>query len=187
MIPNRRVPTLDLYLASTMRAGERLEHRLAYLGVDSVTLALTRSDLLSSGFDDPARVTPASVRTAFGEPSSSNGNMLWYDLVIWPAHRFGWKVLPHGRLAHAGFALREDPELPRWVPNTLAAVQGVLEVDHHTLREVRQLLGEPESTDEWGTMVGWYYRSEVATNDILLEFDYGLLRTINTVRHTDAG
>lgn len=167
-----------MYLAATMRRGADLVRRLEQFGIRDAQLRAAKSRAEEVGFADARSLTIELVFAHFGRPTLAEGNQLLYDLVLWPEHRFEWRGLEWGGAAHEGFMLREAPTLPVWVPLSLSSLRKTFTTWHHTRHEIQEVLGEPTLDLSWGELGEWYYGPAVDGSEIVMTFDYGLLRSI---------
>ena len=161
-----------------MRPGADLARRLERFGIRDAELRTIKRRAEEVGFNDPLRLTIELVVAHFGRATLAHGDRLLYDLLLWPEHRFEWTALERGRAAHEGFVLREPPRVPLWVPLSLSSLRNAFTPWHHTRHEIELVLGEPTLDLSWGELGEWYYGPAVDGSEIVLTFDYGLLRSI---------
>jgi hypothetical protein len=57
-------------------------------------------------------------------------------------------------------------------------VRHTFEPWYHTSHDVRDLLGEPDLDLSWGAAWSWHYSNVHGDQDIVFDFDYGLLREV---------
>ena len=174
------VPKIDIFLAATMRPSDDLVTRLTEHGVPQSALLDARAWARGYGFADPRNPTRSLVEIMFGPPMVVDDDGLTYELVLWPEHEFRWRIEPNGDASHEGFALRVKgtSDVATWVPHDLSALRSVLQPWFHTSHEVRALIGDPELDLSWGAAWGWHYSYADRRQDLVFDFDYGLLREI---------
>ena len=173
---------LDLYLAATMRPGADLAERLQRFGISDRQLAAAKARAREAGFHDVRTLTVDLVIVHFGAPTVALQDRLLYDLVVWPQHRFEWRGLASGAATHEGFVMRESPVLPTWLSLSLSSVRSVFRPWFHPRHEIEAVLGDPAVDLSWGEMGEWYYGPALDGSEIVITFDYGLLRSIEHSR-----
>ncbi len=127
---------------------------------------------------DPRNITVGLVRDFFGSPILADSIVMVYPLTLWPAHQYEWEIGEAGRVSHGGIRLREELQLPSWLPRNLESVSDFFRLWHHTSHDVFRVLGEPDSEVSWGSDWEWHYVCEGEMNQIVFDFGHGLLREI---------
>ena len=193
--------TIDLFVAAGMRSSEDLDRRLHEAGIAREDLVEARRLTDLAGFRNPLDVRRETILRCFGPAESSSDDALEYRLELWPNHRFTWVAggtevqinhdLQWNRPEETwsadgviwvarGFVLRRTPSMPSWIPTTLEASRRIFQPWHHTGADVKGLLGSPDLQDGWGQAVEWHYGPLEDGNDLVFDFDFGLLREIVT-------
>lgn len=172
------VPLIDLYIAATLRPSQDLSIRLEQAGVNLHSAKQVAARVERMILSNPQGVRPAAIVEFFGSPSHNDPFGISYDLVLWPEHRYQWHVDDEGRASHGGFILHQEGELPEWLPRELGTVQKVFQPMHHTGADVERVLGEPDLDLSWFPQQGWHYGPLPDGQDLIFDFDLGLLREI---------
>ena len=177
-----RLSRIDLFLAATMRPSPDLVARLSEHKIGAKLLEQERALADDARIGDPRATTVDLVIVHFGVPTRAYPDRLIYDLTLWPAHRFEWRLSDWGAAGFDGFRLKSKPDLPLWLPLDPDAVSSVFRPFLHTSHDVEQLFGQPVLDLSWGQIGEWYFGPTPTGEEISFEFDYGLLRAISVQR-----
>lgn len=173
-----RISRLDRYLAATMRPAGSLRSKLEAAGLTPADLQEVVTEAKEAGFSNPGHVTAALLEEIFGHPVEAFPDRLTYTLDLWPSHVFDWRVEAWGAASHDGFRLISEPTLVTWKSPDFDVVVDSLRLGYHTSHEVRQLLGDPDRDESWGSAWQWVYGPGADRRDIVVDLDYGLLREL---------
>jgi hypothetical protein len=180
----RELGRLDLYLAAAMGSGSEVEQLLAPYGMDLSHARAIKSQLDRARPDDPRKVPLSWLTSSFGRPARVQQDVWFYGLTLWPAHEFAWYISTAQRVGGGEFILLGNETLPSWIPVSVEAARATFRPGHHTGKQVRQVLGEPDLELSWYPEEGWYYGPMHDGQDLVFVFDYGLLRTISVQQST---
>jgi hypothetical protein len=171
-------PRIDLYLAAVMKPSPDLARRLRRAKVSVAEVARVKADAKLAILADPLKLSPAALIRFFGPPSSDDPFGISYDLTLWPDHRYQWHIGDAGHASHGGFVRRNPDALPSWLDRDPVAVQRFLRPWYHTLSDVTTAMGEPDLDANWFPQQTWYYGPLITGQDLVLDFDLGLLRAV---------
>jgi hypothetical protein len=169
-------PRIDLYLAAVMKPSSDLARRLRRAKVNAAEVARVRADAQRAILADPLKLSPAALVRFFGPPSSDDPFGISYDLTMWPDHRYQWHIGDSGYASHGGFVRRNPGGLPTWVERDPITLQRFLQPWYHTLSDVVAAMGQPDLDASWFPQQTWYYGPLLTGQDLVLDFDLGLLR-----------
>lgn len=136
----RSLPTLDVYLAVTMRSSPDLELRLVSAGAADLLLEVAKSRHRAAGLMNPLAVTKQMLVQEFGAPLECSPEVMTYPLALWPEHLFDWKLEAWGGASAPGFRLRAPRHLPQRFAADIAVTAEELEPWRDTSHEVVSLL-----------------------------------------------
>jgi hypothetical protein len=165
---------LDLFLASLMRQNDDLRRRLESAGISGHDLRQAKERARSAGLLRPFHVTPEIFTECFGPPARIEGEVLTYELALWPRHLYEVGIQESSWITHRGFLLKE-PDIPRTASLELSVVKTVFTIGHHTQREVEGALGSAAKVEAWNPMEDWLYGPVSGEQYTVFEFDFGLL------------
>jgi hypothetical protein len=173
-----KAPRIDLYLAAVIKPSPDLARRLRLAKVDGKEVARAKAEAERALFTDPLKLRPAALVRFFGPPSTDDVFSISYDLTLWPDHRYEWHVGDAGNVGHGGFIRRNPDALPTWVDRNPLAAERFLQPWYHTLSDVVMAMGQPDVDASWFPQQTWYYGPLIAGQDLVLDFDLGLLRAV---------
>lgn len=167
---------LDHYLLLTMRRSPTLERVRARVRLTSAEEEVAHSvgASLGSGYD----IREAQLVEMLGPPSRQELDRLVYDLALWPNHQFAFHRHESGLVFFHGFELRAPIGWEAEAVGDLARRIARLRLGHHTMDEVRDLLGEPTEDLSWGEQAAWLYRADQGMDASLVLMDFRLLTEV---------
>jgi hypothetical protein len=174
-----RVPPellLDLTIASQMRPHADLFSRLNSLGLNRSILKRTAQHASQAGVIDRKRILWDDVVRYFGTPTHQGSDHAAYRLSLWPAHQFRFGIHEIGCVSQDGFQLTVPEAMPITVSEArIQLLTGLLRPGYHTTAEANGTLGRPRLVHGWERMEDWDYSVPGEDEDVVLEFDFGLL------------
>lgn len=177
-----RVPPeilLDLTIASQMRPHAALKARLAESGVSSRVVKLSAKRAAEAGVINQVRIPWVAIVDYFGAPIERDSDHLTYELTLWPFHQFRFGIHPQGWVSHDGFQLVRPVTLEAPASVSLAEFRRVLHPGRDTVAEVRTILDDPRLVQGWERMEDWYYSNDTNQQNLVLQFDFGMLTGID--------
>jgi hypothetical protein len=169
---------LDLFLAAHMRPSPDLDARLSEHAIDAALLGEAKAWAQDYGLANPLNPTRALLYIMFGPPVREGLNEVVYTLGLWPAHEFSWLIDSAGNASYLGFSLIQAPDTSLWAPHNFSIARLIFQPFFHTGKEIEASLGPPDLDLSWGPAWAWHYGITGVDGDLVLDFDFGLLREV---------
>jgi hypothetical protein len=163
-MPDMPLPDLDLYLAHGFRHSPLVWSQLAARGADLVAAERVWQRVCAGDTRRIEDLRLATYTALYGAPNATRSRMSTghggsalvpgpeyaWTLSLWPAHE--WVCVDVGRaqiVVPVGLK-RTAPDRPtRLSPLSMEAASAVLRIGHHTVDDVRAVLGTPQQADGW--------------------------------------
>lgn len=171
-------PRIDLYLAAVMKPSSDLAERLRRAKVNAAEVARAKAEVERAILADPLKLSTAALVRFFGPPSADDLFGISYDLTLWPNHRYQWHIGDAGTASHGGFIRRNADALATSPDRNPIAMKQLLQPWYHTLSDVVRAMGQPDVDASWFPQQTWYYGPLITGQDLVLDFDLGLLRAV---------
>jgi hypothetical protein len=181
-----RAPTkLDLYLAGFLRHSVQGDTRLQLAGLrfEDARAVVDAVNATPFGGDVTVRCRRDMIITTFGPPDHDGPERMSYESILWPDHRYEYRLLPPGLVRWQGFVARTPRPAPDRIKRDGASLSHQLHIGYDTEDDVHQWLGPPADTDSWWPY-SWsrYLVPTWAIEVTELNFEHGVLAHIGAHR-----